>query len=380
MKVKGFGFSNTANIGKSWFGSDASKLLRFQSPDGRSVTMGLDADNASLKPRIKGDTVTYQDAANGADLEYKVGRGQVKENIVLDRAPVGPVSYTFTLDTAGLTPKARKDGSVALFGELPNSPVMVIPAPYMTDAKEDALSPTGGIYSTKVAQRLTRDGDKWQLTVTPDTKWLAAKERQYPVAIDPTITIAPDAATSQDTMEMSTLNISGPSGRFSMVNEKSVGDESKMPTFSMVLLEGAQSSLEVPLESVGHAYWAAEDLETVDIGGTRFVRLGYTGASGAVLLNTVTGAVVESNDEFESTNPVNSSLRNFTACIQAVIERFPFYSQDAGEEEWESAADDVLRLVREVDPEAFVEGGYWHEMTSDIMMGDYATESVLDAG
>ncbi|MET7712562.1 DNRLRE domain-containing protein [Streptomyces sp. NPDC005407] len=199
---KGFEFANTANSGKSWFGSDARKLLRFEAPDGRSVSLGLEGAKA-LKPQAKGDTVTYQDAVSGADLQYKVGRGQVKENIVLDAAPAGPVSFTFTVNTEGLTPKARKDGSVALFGEAPGTPVLVIPAPYMTDAKKDALSPTGGTYSTKVSQKLTRDGKNWKLTLAPDAKWLAAKERQYPVVIDPTITVAPNAATSQDTMVLS---------------------------------------------------------------------------------------------------------------------------------------------------------------------------------
>jgi RHS repeat-associated protein len=199
---KGFEFANTANSGRSWFGSDARKLLRFEAPDGRSVSLGLVGAKA-LKPAAKGDTVTYQDAVSGADLQYKVGRGQVKENIVLDAAPAGPVSFTFTLNTEGLTPKARKDGSVALFGEAPGTPVLVIPAPYMTDAKKDALSPTGGTYSTKVSQKLTRDGKNWKLTLTPDAKWLAAKERQYPVVIDPTITVAPSPSASQDTMVMS---------------------------------------------------------------------------------------------------------------------------------------------------------------------------------
>jgi hypothetical protein len=43
-QAKGFDFANTANEGKSWFGSDAGRLLRFQSPDGRSVTMGWEQD------------------------------------------------------------------------------------------------------------------------------------------------------------------------------------------------------------------------------------------------------------------------------------------------------------------------------------------------
>ncbi|MFI6379276.1 DNRLRE domain-containing protein [Streptomyces sp. NPDC050658] len=200
---KGFRFANTTNSGRSWFGKRTGELLRFAAPDGRTVTLGLDGADKALHPTADGTTVRYKDAIGDADLEYLVGRGQVKENIVLDRAPKGPVSYAFTLDAAGLTPKARKDGSVALYGELPNTPVMVIPAPYMTDAKKDPKSPTGGTYSSEVTQKLTRDGKGWKLTVTPSAKWLAAKGRQYPVKIDPTITIAPDAATSQDTMVLS---------------------------------------------------------------------------------------------------------------------------------------------------------------------------------
>ncbi|MFD4259275.1 DNRLRE domain-containing protein [Streptomyces sp. NPDC058534] len=205
-KAKGFEFANTANTGRSWFGSDPDRLLRFEAGDGgRSVTLGLEGAGARLKPEAKGATVTYKGAANGADLSYQVGPGRVKENITLAERPAGPVKYTFTLNTEGLTPKARKDGSIAFFGELPNTPVLVIPAPYMTDAKKSASSPYGYEYSAAVTQKLSRDGDGagWKLTVTPDAKWLAAKERQYPVVIDPTITIAPSPSGSQDTMVLS---------------------------------------------------------------------------------------------------------------------------------------------------------------------------------
>ncbi|WP_354670079.1 DNRLRE domain-containing protein [Streptomyces sp. S.PNR 29] len=202
-RAKGYEFANTTNSGRSWFGDRSDKLVRFKAPDGRAVTLGLAGADRPLKPVAKGATVTYEDAVGGADLEYKVGRGQVKENIVLTEPPSGPVSYTFTLDTDGLTPKARKDGAIELYGELPNTPVMVIPAPYMTDAKKVPGSPTGGTYSTAVKQKLTRDGKSWKLTVTPSAKWLAAKDRQYPVKIDPTITIAPTPSSAQDTMVLS---------------------------------------------------------------------------------------------------------------------------------------------------------------------------------
>ncbi|MGA5026522.1 DNRLRE domain-containing protein [Streptomyces griseoincarnatus] len=203
-RAKGFDFANTANTGRSWFGSDPDRLLRFETAEGgQSVTLGLRGARGSLKPEAKGDTVTYKDAVGGADLSYEVGPGRVKENITLAERPAGPVTYTFTLDTEGLTPKARKDGSIAFFGELPNTPVLVIPAPYMTDARKSASSPYGYAYSADVTQKLVRDGDGWKLTVTPDATWLAAKERQYPAVIDPTITIAPSPSGSQDAMVLS---------------------------------------------------------------------------------------------------------------------------------------------------------------------------------
>ncbi|MEW2177818.1 DNRLRE domain-containing protein [Streptomyces sp. NPDC005406] len=204
--AKGFDFANTSNSARSWFGSDPGKLLKFQAGEnGPAVTLGLDgAESTSVKPAAKGSTVTYKDVAAGdADLQYQVGPGRVKENILLASAPQGPVSYTFTLDAGGLTPKARKDGSIALYGELPNTPVMTIPAAYMTDTRKDASSPYGLAYSSRVGQKLVRDGDNWKIVITPDTKWLASSKRHYPVTIDPTITVMPAAAQSQDTMVLS---------------------------------------------------------------------------------------------------------------------------------------------------------------------------------
>ncbi|MBN0043056.1 DNRLRE domain-containing protein [Streptomyces actuosus] len=199
-KAKGFVFANTTNEGRAWFGAHTGRLVRFQAPDGRAVTLGLDGAGKRLTPHAKGSTVSYDDAAHGAKLAYEVGPGRVKENITLAKPPSGPLKFTFTLDADGLTPKARPDGSIALFGELPHTPVMVIPAPYMTDAAKADTSVFGETYSRKVSQRLVRDGDRWKITVTPDAGWLASKDRRYPVVIDPTLTIAPSPSGAQDAM------------------------------------------------------------------------------------------------------------------------------------------------------------------------------------
>ncbi|WP_245685040.1 hypothetical protein [Streptomyces exfoliatus] len=152
-KTAGFPFTNTTNVARSSFGTDAGRLLRFEA-GGHTVTLGLEGAG-KLAPVAKGDTVTYKDAVSGADLSYVVGPGRVKENIVLDAKPSGPVSFTFTLDAGGLTPKANKDGSISFFGEGAD-PVLVIPAAFMTDAKKDASSPYGLAYSDQVTQRLAK--------------------------------------------------------------------------------------------------------------------------------------------------------------------------------------------------------------------------------
>ncbi|MCM1966355.1 DNRLRE domain-containing protein [Streptomyces sp. G1] len=218
--TKGFEFANTTNAASSWFGSDAAGLLRFQAGDGHAVTLGLEG-GGKLTPVAKGDTVTYKDAVAGADLSYQVGPGRVKENIVLGRKPTGPVSFTFTLDAGGLTPKEGKDGSVAFYGEAAH-PVLVIPPAFMTDAGKDARSPYGVTYSKDVTQKLTKTGTGWKLTVTPDAKWLAAPERQYPVTVDPTISIAPTPTTAQDVM----ISSDGPATNYNDNWRLSVGNTS----------------------------------------------------------------------------------------------------------------------------------------------------------
>ncbi|MHA4819608.1 hypothetical protein ACXZ65_35230, partial [Streptomyces aculeolatus] len=112
--AKGYAYANTTNLARSYFGDSAERLLRVEAELGQSVTFGLKDASGGLKPRAEGDTVTYPDAVNGADISYRVGAGEVKEDIVLNERPDGPVSFAFTMDvTDGLTPKARKDGSVA---------------------------------------------------------------------------------------------------------------------------------------------------------------------------------------------------------------------------------------------------------------------------
>ncbi|MFG2331527.1 DNRLRE domain-containing protein [Streptomyces sp. NPDC048604] len=200
----GFTHANTTNVARTWFGDTAGRLVRFELDDGHWAAIGLKGGGGrKLVPQTSGSTVTYKDAlGKGTDLTYDVGNGTVKEGIVLGGRPAGAPAYEFTLTTHGLSAQSRKDGSIALYSESagPTRPELVIPAPFMTDARPE----TGGAYGTAashdVEQRLTGRDGSYALSLKPDAAWLAAPERRYPVVVDPTISISPTTTQSRDVM------------------------------------------------------------------------------------------------------------------------------------------------------------------------------------
>ncbi|MFD7442329.1 DNRLRE domain-containing protein [Streptomyces sp. NPDC059909] len=200
----GFSHANTTNLTRTYFGSRSAELVRFELDPGHWVAIGIKgAGSGRLTPHVDKNVVTYRDAfGKGVDLTYTVGNGSVKEGIVLRERPAGTPSYDFTLATNGLSAKARKNGSIALFSEGAGAtrPELVIPAPFMTDAKKDKSSPYGNRSTDAVGQSLTGRDGSYAVSLRPDAEWLAAPERQYPVVVDPTISVSPTPTQSQDVM------------------------------------------------------------------------------------------------------------------------------------------------------------------------------------
>ncbi|MGK5441503.1 DNRLRE domain-containing protein [Micromonospora sp. URMC 105] len=194
---KGYVQGNRTNAFTSLFGDSSDELARFEQ-DGRSIELGLAGAAKSVTPKVSGSTVTYPGLAGGADIVYDVTSTALKEKIVLHRAPAGPASYTFTLDTAGLTAQQRADGSIAFVPRAGGEPAFVMPAPFMYDAKDDKASPVGKVWSDKVTQTVTQSGGRSTVTVTADAGWLADPARVYPVVVDPTIKVQPVPTDAQD--------------------------------------------------------------------------------------------------------------------------------------------------------------------------------------
>jgi len=239
----GFALGNETNGFRTYFGANPSELVRFETDHGAVSlsTPGAQPGN----PAADKNTVTYANGmGQGRDLAYEVQPEALKESIVLRSRPAGEgdVTVEFGLGLEGLVARPREDGSIAF--ERPGGdggPLLVIPAPFMTDAADDVGSPYGTAWSPDVTQELSEDGTR--LTITADGEWLRAPEREYPVVIDPTIRIVPTPTESQDTMILS----SSPASNFEDTWRLSVGttDDGVAPA-----VHKSRALLKFPLDDI----------------------------------------------------------------------------------------------------------------------------------
>ncbi|WP_285749810.1 DNRLRE domain-containing protein [Lentzea sp. NBRC 105346] len=192
----GYRFVNDTNGFTSLFGDKSDRLAGFEA-GGKRVGLGLDGAAKGLAPKVDKGIVTYPGAFDGADLVYQVTGEALKEKIVLSKAPKD-ATYRFTLDLAGVTAKTLDNGEIGFFDNPDGPPLFVMPRPFMFDSKADRKSPHGKAWSDKVTQTVEQQGDKITVTLKADQGWLASKDRQYPVTIDPTIKLQPTPTTGQD--------------------------------------------------------------------------------------------------------------------------------------------------------------------------------------
>ncbi|NIK56120.1 DNRLRE domain-containing protein [Kribbella shirazensis] len=191
-------FENAKNNFRTRFGKSSDRLLTFEA-DGDSIGLGAAGEKRALTALTKDSSVAFPDVFGTADVRYYVSRTGVKETVVLTAPADAADEYTFELRTSGLTAKAQPDGSIGFFKKNDDErPKYVIPAPNMYDSStQNRLGQPG--YSEKITQTISQQGGKTLLTLKPDRSWLAAKERVYPIFIDPTIVVVPDPAAAQDT-------------------------------------------------------------------------------------------------------------------------------------------------------------------------------------
>ncbi|MEU2620945.1 DNRLRE domain-containing protein [Streptomyces sp. NPDC007157] len=141
------------------------------------------------KPSIKGTTATYANVTPGADVTVQATRTGFEENVILKSRPKAGYRVTVPVSAKGLTAKQRKNGSIT-FTDAHRKVVGTIPAPVMWDAQVDAKS-LEHPHRARVKMTMSQSGDTVNLTLTPDARFLADPNTQYPVTVDPSTSLSP---------------------------------------------------------------------------------------------------------------------------------------------------------------------------------------------
>lgn len=165
-------------------------LVTLEGRTGQRIQLGW--YGALPAPEIEGEENTvarYRNALPSADLLIESTRSGYEQFLELkNRSAVdasGAIAYSLT--AKGLTAEANPDGSVS-FKDSKGRPVGAMPAPVMWDARVHTSS---GEHerTAPVAVKVVQDGDTVTLTLTPDAKFLADPTTQFPVTIDPAISV-----------------------------------------------------------------------------------------------------------------------------------------------------------------------------------------------
>ncbi|WP_307874757.1 DNRLRE domain-containing protein [Frankia nepalensis] len=170
--------------------ADDGELARIELGEGLSAGFALEGA-AGSEGAAEGESVTFADVREQADLELSATASGLKEVIVLQSAQA-PTSWTFPLALEGLTASLDGQGRVVL-ADGSGAPVAVVPRGWMEDSSPGRATSEGVTYSLVEAEGTGQVA----LRVDLDADWLGAPERVFPVRVDPTVT--PVSAGTDDT-------------------------------------------------------------------------------------------------------------------------------------------------------------------------------------
>ena len=172
---------NTVKMEKGQYSISFKLLENIKKSKGNKINYKkLEIENNSKKRakdlakfEKKSSRMKYEDILDNTDIVYDVKSKQIKESIILKKAPPKAVSYTYEITAEGLAAKLLENNSIGFYSVESNQSEFIISAPFMYDsAKETA-------YSEDIIITLEDLGSgKYKMTYTPSIKWLQDKNHK----------------------------------------------------------------------------------------------------------------------------------------------------------------------------------------------------------
>ncbi|NQP27597.1 DNRLRE domain-containing protein [Streptococcus suis] len=128
---------------------------------------------------VEQNAVLYNNVDGKTDIQYTVQSNGVKEEIVLAEWG-GKNSFTYGLDASAYD-VSLEDNQILVREKGKSTILFVLTAPMMVD--------NAGESSSALTLDLKQTEKGYEVIVIASEDWLSSKERQYPVRIDPTITV-----------------------------------------------------------------------------------------------------------------------------------------------------------------------------------------------
>lgn len=138
-------------------------------------------------------------------------------------------------------------------------------------------------------------------------------------------------------------------------------------------------TIQVPASLLGYSYVAVEQPEIVESSGKgRLLRFGTSGLSEMICMDLDGGMILQLDSSATSARAVNSSLAKFNETTKAIIERFPFYGEEAEMDQFEAVSIELADIIRRIDPSVLTVDSFWDTFINDVAIGDYATEEFVE--
>ena len=135
--------------------------------------------------------IQYENILDNTDLEYSNTADSVKESIIIKNKESVQEKYVFEYEVNNMKMSLNEDKEILVTSENTDEVIYKIEAPYMFDNKLEQ--------STDIEVNLIDEDNRYIVEIIPSKDWIEAKEREYPITIDPTINTSLDYGNIQDT-------------------------------------------------------------------------------------------------------------------------------------------------------------------------------------
>jgi hypothetical protein len=157
-----------------------STFVSFTTKTGSNATFSLVGSESKSTEQIK-NTIAYKEIRPNTDIVYSTLPNGIKEEIIISK-PTTEANYIFNFNTTARPRKISESLYSPFFFDEENNYQFHLEKPFAVDAKGNRTE------DISLSIRESKDQkNKYQLQLTVAPSWLTAKDRAYPITIDPTI-------------------------------------------------------------------------------------------------------------------------------------------------------------------------------------------------